>query len=421
MQSIFQLPLFSNRQLSSFPTIWLMRLLLLVVMLIALAACASSSTYPRTTVMNSNRMINASLLLEGSTSGDWPMFGYDPGHTGFVGQQVNPPVIQGKLLWQQRLNPIFSSPVAGLNMLYIASSDGYLYALRQDSGNIVWRVRLGNLLTDATPALEGKVLFVAMHSEGIGAFDAITGQSYWTFDTGEKIQAPPLVVGGRVVVASLTHLWVLDAAGGRVIWNFKHGASGWPTTGAPAVMGNVVYAGLGTGTHLWALNLINGHILWSFDTGGRITSSALVEGNTVYIATWQGKIYALDRTSGKKRWVYLLNKASNGNVIDGVGGSMALGDNRLFAGDYRGSILCIDALSGKLMWRYATGAQVLATPVATPGRIYTGSGDGFFYALNSKTGRPLWRYATGEIRSSASLANRHLYVGSLNGMVYAFT
>jgi outer membrane protein assembly factor BamB len=186
-------------------------------------------------------------------------------------------------------------------------------------------------------------------------------------------------------------------------------------------MGNVVYAGLGTGTQLWALSLIDGHILWSFDTGDRITSSVMVQGDTVYIATWKGKIYALDRTSGKMRWVYLLNTVRNQNVIDGVGGSMALGDNRLFVGDYRGSILCIDALHGKMIWRYATGAQVLATPVVTPGRIYTGSGDGFFYALNSKTGRPLWRYATGEIRGSASLASGHLYVGSLNGRVYAFT
>jgi eukaryotic-like serine/threonine-protein kinase len=387
--------------------------------MITLAGCASS-TSPRTPTTNHNRVINASLL-QGSTSGDWPMFGYDPGHTSFVDQKVNPPAIQGKLVWQERLNPIFSSPVAGLHMLYIASTDGYLYALQQDSGNVVWRVQLDNLLTDATPALEGQVLFVAMHSKAIGAFDAGTGQMYWTFDVGEKIQAPPLVVGGRVVVASLTHLWVLNAASGQVIWNFKRGLSGWPTTGAPAIMGNVVYAGLGTGTQLWALNLIDGHIIWSFDTGDRITSSVLVQGDTVYIATWKGKIYALDRSSGKMRWVYLLNIVRNQNVIDGVGGSMALGDNRLFVGDYRGSILCIDALHGKMIWRYATGAQVLATPVVTPGRIYTGSGDGFFYALNSKTGRPLWRYATGEIRGSASLASGHLYVGGLNGRVYAFT
>ncbi len=395
-------------------------LLIALGMVLLLVGCASATSPSVGTAVNHNRVINASLL-EGSSSGDWPMFGYDPGHTGFVDQLVNSREVQGKLLWTRRLGSIFSSPVAGLNMLYIASTDGYLYALRQDSGAVVWRVRLNNLLTDATPALEGHVIFVAMQSKAIGAFDARTGLMYWTFDTGEKIQAPPLVVGERVFVASLTHLWVLNAASGRIVWQFRHGASGWPTTGAPAIMGNTVYVGLGTGTQLWALDLTDGHVLWSFDTGDRITSSTLVQGNAVYIATWRGKIFALDRAGGKQRWVYLLNPVRNQNVVDGVGGSMALAENRLYVGDYRGSILCIDALHGKLIWRYATGAQVLATPVVTSGRIYTGSSDGFFYALNSKTGRPAWRYATGEIRGSASLANGHLYVGGLDGMVYAFT
>ncbi|HJT55516.1 MAG TPA: PQQ-binding-like beta-propeller repeat protein [Ktedonobacteraceae bacterium] len=397
----------------------LFQLLVLGIVLMLLAGCGAVS--PRTiTATNHNRVINASLL-EGSGSGDWPMFGYDPGHTGFVDQLVQPRTIQGKLVWKRQLNPIFSSPVAGLNMLYIASTDGYLYALRQDSGAVVWRVRLDNLLTDATPALEGQVLFVAMHSKAIGAFDAHTGQMYWSFDVGEKIQAPPVVVGGRVFVASLTHLWVLNAASGRVAWTFKHGTSGWPTTGSPAILGNAVYIGLGTGSQLWALNLADGHVLWSFDTGDRITSSAVVQGSTVYIATWQGKIFALDRASGKLRWVYALNTVRDQNVVDGVGGSMALANNRLYVGDYRGSISCIDALHGTLIWRFATGAQVLATPVAASERIYVGSSDGFFYALDSKTGRPAWRYATGEIRGSASLAGGHLYVGSLNGMLYAFS
>lgn len=398
----------------------LFHLLVSGIVLVLLAGCGSAVS-PRTiTPTTHNRVINASLL-EGSSSGDWPMFGYDPGHTGFVNQLVQPRAIQGKLIWTRHLISIFSSPVAGLNMLYIASTDGYLYALKQDSGAVVWRIRLDNQLTDATPALEGHVVFVAMHSKAIAAFDANTGQMYWSFDVGEKIQAPPLVVGRRVYVASLTHLWALDAASGQVVWTFKHGASGWPTTGSPAIMGNAVYIGLGTGSQLWALNLADGHVLWSFDTGDRITSSAVVQGNSVYIATWQGKIFALDRVSGKLRWAYALNAVRDQNVVDGVGGSMALANNRLYVGDYRGAISCIDALHGTLIWRFATGAQVLATPVVTSRRMYVGSGDGFFYALDNKTGRPVWRYATDEIRGSASLAGGHLYVGSLNGMMYAFS
>lgn len=394
-------------------------LLLLGVVLMLPACGAATSSSPGTGAVNHNRVISASLL-QGSSSGDWPMFGYDPGHTGFVDQLVSPHLIQGKLWWSQHLGPVFSSPVAGLHMLYIASTDGYLYALRQDSGAIVWRTHLGNLLTDATPALEGQVLFVAVHSTALEALDAYTGRVYWTFETGEKIQAPPLAVGGRVLVASRTNLWALDATSGRVVWKFRHGTNGWPTTGTPAVAGDVVYVGLGTGTRLWAVNLGDGRVVWSFDTGDRITSGVLVQADRVYVATWHGKIFALDRAAGKQLWVYSLNAVHSQTVVDGVGGSMALAAGHLYVGDYRGVVLCIDALHGKLTWRFATGAEVLATPVVTSERVYVGSGDGYFYALDTRTGRPAWRYETGEIRGSASLANGHLYVGSLTGLVYAF-
>jgi outer membrane protein assembly factor BamB len=247
-----------------------------------------------------------------------------------------------------------------------------------------------------------------------------TGEIYWTFETGKKIQSPPLVVGGHVLVATSMALWELDATTGQVMWKFHHGESGWPTTGSPTVAGNVVYIGLGTGTQLWALDLTNGHVLWSFDTGDRITSEALVKADNVYVATWRGNIFAINRVNGTKRWVYALNTNHSQNIIDGVAGSMALANGHLYVGDYRGVISCIDALHSRLIWRFATGAQILATPVVTAGQVYIGSGDGNFYALDTQTGRPVWHYVTGEIRASASLANGHLYVGSLSGVVYAF-
>ena len=169
-----------------------------------------------------------------------------------------------------------------------------------------------------------------------------------------------------------------------------------------------------------SLYLNNGHVLWSFDTGDRVTSAATVDTASVYIATWHGSIFALDRVHGTLRWSYALNSQHDQSVVDGVGGSLALANGRLYVGDYRGSVLCIAAARGKLLWRYATGAQILATPVATWERVYVGSGDGYFYALDARTGRPAWRYHTGEVRASASLANGRLYVGSLDGKVYAF-
>ncbi|HLQ10808.1 MAG TPA: PQQ-binding-like beta-propeller repeat protein, partial [Ktedonobacteraceae bacterium] len=124
---------------------------------------------------------------------------------------------------------------------------------------------------------------------------------------------------------------------------------------------------------------------------------------------------------GDMLWVYTLNGKTKQSLVDGVGGSMALAGGQLYVGDYRGELICLDGEHGHLLWRFATGAQVLATPVVATGLVYIGSDDGNFYALDIHTGRPAWRYTTGEVRSAASLAGGHLFVGSLNGAMYAFS
>ena len=392
----------------------------LLCLVCMLAACGSSQARKPVAVAIPHNRIVPSALLQGSNIGDWPVFGYDPGHTGYVDALVQPHALAGNLTWSRKFAPIFSSAVAGLGMVYIASTDGYLYALSQSSGAVIWRAKVGNYLTDSTPALEGQTLFVAARGTTIEALNARTGALYWTFAITERIEAPPLVVGNRVLMVSRTTLWTLDATNGTLLWKFHRGIVGWPSSGSPAVSGNTVYFGLGSDTHLWALDLTSGRVIWSFDTGDRITSAPLVSAGTLYIATWHGEIFALDRVHGNLRWLYTLNSKTKQSLVDGVGGSMALAGGKLYVGDYRGALICLDGQHGHLLWRFATGGQILATPVVASGFIYIGSDDGNFYALTIQTGRPAWHYATGEVRSAASLAGGHLFVGSLNGAMYAF-
>jgi outer membrane protein assembly factor BamB len=57
--------------------------------------------------------------------------------------------------------------------------------------------------------------------------------------------------------------------------------------------------------------------------------------------------------------------------------------------------------------------------------VYVGSWDHNVYALNAKTGVRLWSYTTGNdyvfsVTSSPAVANGVVYVGSVDGKVYAF-
>jgi outer membrane protein assembly factor BamB len=43
---------------------------------------------------------------------------------------------------------------------------------------------------------------------------------------------------------------------------------------------------------------------WTFDTGGEILSSPVIAGGTVYVGSCDGSVYALDLTTGNKRWSF---------------------------------------------------------------------------------------------------------------------
>jgi len=78
-----------------------------------------------------------------------------------------------------------------------------------------------------------------------------------------------------------------------------------------------------------------------------------------------------------------------------------------------------------LKWKYATGGQVLSSPVPSlngSGTVYVGSSDHNLYAITSK-GVLKWKFATdGQVWSSPALGpDGTVYVGSRDNNIYAIT
>src|SRR4051812_47152108 len=94
------------------------------------------------------------------------------------------------------------------------------------------------------------------------------------------------------------HLGVYASTGsptlGSVLWKFK-------TTGkvisSPVVDGNSVYVG-STDHKLYAVNRADGTLRWSFDTYGPVNSSPAVDQGLVMFSSIDGRFYAVDATTG---------------------------------------------------------------------------------------------------------------------------
>jgi outer membrane protein assembly factor BamB len=66
------------------------------------------------------------------------------------------------------------------------------------------------------------------------------------------------------------------------------------------------------------------------------------------------------------------------------------------AGD-DGKVRAVDATTGDAKWSSLTGGAVLQAPTIWNGRAYFGSADGFVYAVDATTGRFLWRFRAAPI------------------------
>ena len=151
----------------------------------------------------------------------------------------------------------------------------------------------------STPRFQDKLVFITSIAGMIYAVNAETGKEVWSF-LGERIVTDTKVSNGVLYTHSdLGVLRAFDAGTGRVLWGARTGTSQnhWPgpyqTASAPDVYAEQVIVG-GTDGDVSSFDSTTGTIKWSFRTGDWVMSSPRVSGDTVFVGSNDGWIYALN-------------------------------------------------------------------------------------------------------------------------------
>ncbi|MBN1263037.1 MAG: PQQ-binding-like beta-propeller repeat protein [Candidatus Pacebacteria bacterium] len=173
------------------------------------------------------------------------------------------------------------------------------------------------------PYVNGKIQVIAANdlvylstARGLYALNASNGDIAWVYPTELPLGQSPTVVEGRLYVGgydkkvhaieakpSLSSLPVDSETGYRInnkiIWIFDQAEAGFETN--PLVVNNIVYVGNRDGK-MYALNSTTGSLLWSHQTGGPILFSAAYADNVIYFAANDAHAYALNATTGARVW-----------------------------------------------------------------------------------------------------------------------
>ncbi|GAI09627.1 unnamed protein product, partial [marine sediment metagenome] len=93
-----------------------------------------------------------------------------------------------------------------------------------------------------------------------------------------------------------------------------------------------------------------------------------VTAGLVYVAGYNGKVYAINTDSGAVRWVY----PREGELQPIVGGAVAILDKVYFGGS-DGIVYALDAATGDRQWKFETGDKIWSTPSVSGDTLYIGS------------------------------------------------
>jgi outer membrane protein assembly factor BamB len=266
------------------------------------------------------------------------------------------------------------------------------------------------------PVIAGERLYVGTDRGRILAVDAATGAVKWMRETGRCIAASAAISRGLVYFALMDpppcgdqptsgRLLALRAGTGHTVWNVHAGVM----ESSPLVVGRTVYVGSWDG-RLYAFDASSGRQRWSFQTGGRVKGGAAYAGGTVFVGSYEGHLYALAAPSGNLRWV--------ANVGAPVYTTPAVAQQSVIVGTLRGTVYALGALTGHVDWTRPTGSYVYSSPSIWRGTAYVGSYDRHLYALNLSSGAVRWSFDAGApVSGTPTVVNGVVYFSRCLGCI----
>lgn len=316
-------------------------------------------------------------------------------------------------------------PVGDGNRIYAASRDGNVVALHPETGKEIWRTSL-DIELSAGPGVGENLLVVAAADGYLIALDANTGVESWRANvTGESL-ARPVIKDNLVVTITIDNiLRAVSAFDGSERWTVEQSTPRLTMRGSasPVLVGSTVIAGFDNG-RLVAVNLTSGDVEWeamlSPPTGrsdlerlADVDGLISVVGQDVYAAGYQGNVAAIAAESGQILW------SREVSSFEGVSADW----NNLYTVSDDGSVIALSRRNGDEAWRQELMIRREPTlPVSFHTTVVVGDLDGYLHFFNNFDGVPVARVRVGSkaISNEPVVVADRLYVQSDGGSVAAY-
>jgi outer membrane protein assembly factor BamB len=325
---------------------------------------------------------------------------------------------QGKGLY--RLQPVIDGDV-----IYAVAANGELRAVERESGRVRWEKDLEIAVSGGVGHFENSLYLGGADGEVLRV-DARSGEVLWRSAVTGEVLAPPQGDGEIVAVQSYDgKLHGLDHETGEQRWRYD---SNVPVltirgTSTPILDSGNVYAGFANG-RVMAFDADDGATLWEARIAipqGRSEIERIVDvdgamvllGAELYVATYQGRLTALDVRTGRKLWQQ--------NVSSFYGVSQGFGN--VYVAEESGTIVAYLRNGQGIRWQQeALAWRGLSRPIPVSSYLAVIDFEGYLHLLSQVDGEILARERPGKEGARADMLSvgTVLYVYTNRGQLIAY-
>ena len=317
------------------------------------------------------------------------------------------------------------NPVLVGDSLYAASAEGRVMSVDPESGRLRWKQDLELALSGGV-GHHGNSIFVGASEGLVMRLDADSGAEIWRAPvSGEVLSAPQ--GNGRYVVAQTYDgkLMGFDYENGEVRWTYT---SDVPVltlrgTGTPMILGDNAIAGFADGKVV-AINLRSGNVAWEVRVAipqGRseierivdIDGSMALSGSELYVASYQGRLAAIDTRSGRRLW------QRNVSSVSGVG----VGFGNVYVADDDGTVSAFLRNGQGVRWQNIDlGFRDLSRPTPINSYVAVVDFEGYLHLLSQVDGDIVGRVKVDSAGARADMLTRgnRLFVFTNDGALKAY-
>ena len=310
-------------------------------------------------------------------------------------------------------------------VLYVASSDGEVAAISAADGGRLWRVELERPLSGGV-GYHDRSLYLGGADGSVLQLSADDGVVEWEAAVSGEVLAAPAVSDDWVIVQTYDgKLLGFQPGADEPAWTFT---SDVPIltlrgTSTPILVGDNAIAGFGDGKVV-AVDVNSGNVSWESRIGVPQGSSEIdrivdidgamtQQGIELFVASYQGRVAALDSRTGRKLWQQNVSSVTGTHV----------GFGNVYVADVDGTLSAFLRTGQGVRWQnIELGYRQLSRPTPVSSYVATVDFDGYLHLLSQVDGQIVGRTKIGGDAARADMIadSGRLIIFADNGQLLAY-